>query len=142
MFQNGTKFRKEIIVSQVVRDSINCMVTDITNNSKKNITKYKIKSLNKVYTCKNPIVCFSNKIEDAHSQIKSFLNIKMYNNKYVLEKTNEGEKVIVNLFNKLKKNPIKHIRKDLLKSGIKERMIADFIAGMTDRFAINLNKNF
>ena len=48
----------------------------------------------------------------------------------------------MNLFNKLKKNPIKHIRKDLLTSGIKERMIADFIAGMTDRFAINLNKNF
>jgi len=67
---------------------------------------------------------------------------KMYNNKYVLKKTNEGKKIIKNLFNKLNKNPKKYIRNDLLKTGIKERVIADFIAGMTDRFAINLNRNF
>ena len=66
----------------------------------------------------------------------------MYNNKYVLKKTNEGKNIIKNLFNKLNKNPKKYIRNDLLKNGIKERVIADFIAGMTDRFAINLNKNF
>ena len=42
----------------------------------------------------------------------------------------------------LNKNPKKYIRNDLLKTGIKERVIADFIAGMTDRFAINLNRNF
>jgi len=52
------------------------------------------------------------------------------------------QKIIKNLFNKLNKNPKKYIRKDLLKTGIKERVIADFIAGMTDRFAINLNRNF
>ena len=75
-------------------------------------------------------------------KIKFFLNNKMYNNKYVLKKTNEGKKIIKNLFNKLNKNPKKYIRKDLLKTGIKERVIADFIAGMTDRFAINLNRNF
>jgi len=58
------------------------------------------------------------------------------------KKTNEGKKIIKNLFNKLNKNPKKYIRKDLLKTGIKERVIADFIAGMTDRLAINLNRNF
>jgi dGTPase len=81
-------------------------------------------------------------MKEADSQIKFFLNDKMYNNKYVLKKTNEGKKIIKNLFNKLNKNPKKYIRKDLLKTGIKERVIADFIAGMTDRFAINLNRNF
>ena len=81
-------------------------------------------------------------MKEADSQIKFFLNDKMYKNKYVLKKTNEGKKIIKNLFNKLNKNPKKYIRKDLLKTGIKERVIADFIAGMTDRFAINLNRNF
>ena len=140
--KNIKKFRKELIISQVIRDSINHMVTDIIENSKRNINKYEIKSLNNIYSCNNPIICFSNKMKEADSQIKFFLNDKMYNNKYVLKKTNEGKKIIKNLFNKLNKNPKKYIRKDLLKTGIKERVIADFIAGMTDRFAINLNRNF
>ena len=140
--KNIKKFRKELIISQVIRDSINHMVTDIIENSKRNINKYEIKSLNNIYSCNKPIVCFSNQMKETDSQIKFFLNDKMYNNKYVLKKTNEGKKIIKNLFNKLNKNPKKYIRKDLLKTGIKERVIADFIAGMTDRFAINLNRNF
>ena len=140
--KNIKKFRKELIISQVIRDSINHMVTDIIENSKRNINKYEIKSLNNIYSCNKPIICFSTKMKEADSQIKFFLNNKMYNNKYVLKKTNEGKKIIKNLFNKLNKNPKKYIRKDLLKTGIKERVIADFIAGMTDRFAINLNRNF
>ena len=140
--KNIKKFRKELIISQVIRDSINHMVTDIIENSKRNINKYEIKSLNNIYSCNKPIICFSNKMKEADNQIKFFLNDKMYNNKYVLKKTNEGKKIIKNLFNKLNKNPKKYIRNDLLKTGIKERVIADFIAGMTDRFAINLNRNF
>jgi len=140
--KNIKKFRKELIISQVIRDSINHMVTDIIENSKRNINKYEIKSLNNIYSCNKPIICFSTKMKEADSQIKFFLNDKMYKNKYVLKKTNEGKKIIKNLFNKLNKNPKKYIRKDLLKTGIKERVIADFIAGMTDRFAINLNRNF
>jgi len=140
--KNIKKFRKELIISQIIRDSINHMVTDIIENSKRNINKYEIKSLNNIYSCNKPIICFSNQMKEADSQIKFFLNDKMYNNKYVLKKTNEGKKIIKNLFNKLNKNPKKYIRNDLLKTGIKERVIADFIAGMTDRFAINLNRNF
>ena len=104
--------------------------------------KYEIKSLNNIYSCNKPIICFSNKMKETDNQIKFFLNNKMYNNKYVLKKTNEGKKIIKSLFNKLNTNPKKYIRNDLLKTGIKERVIADFIAGMTDRFAINLNRNF
>ena len=125
-----------------MRDSINNMVTDIVNNSKKNINKYKINSSNKAYACRQPIICFSKDMVESINQIKFFLNLKMYNNKEVLIKTNLGKKIIIKLFNEIKKEPIKYIRRDLFKNGIKERVIADFIAGMTDRFAINLNKNF
>ena len=117
------------------------MVTDIIENTKKNINKYKIKSLNNIYICDKPIVCFSSKMKEIDKQIKFFLNYNMYNNRNVLKKTNEGKKILKNLFNKLNKNPKKYIRNDLLNTGIKERVVSDFIAGMTDRFAINLNRN-
>ena len=64
----------------------------------------------------------------------------MYNHKDVIVNTNKGKKVIKYLFNFLTNNSKKYINKELLKKDNKERVIADFIAGMTDRFAINLYK--
>ena len=65
----------------------------------------------------------------------------MYNNKDVLAKNNKGKSIIKRLFNKIKKNPEKFIVKDQLVRN-KYRAISDFISGMTDRYAINLNNNY
>mgnify|MGYP001342502416 CR=1 FL=1 len=64
----------------------------------------------------------------------------MYNHKSVVVNTNKGKKIINDLFRFLLKNPKKYINNDLFKDQQKERAIADFIAGMTDRYAINLYK--
>ena len=42
------------------------------------------------------------------------------------------------LFLKIKKNPLKFIKKSIFKKNNFERSICDYIAGMTDRYAINL----
>ena len=73
-------------------------------------------------------------------QIKDFLKTNMYNHKKVITNTNRGKKIIYDLFKYLLKNSKKHINSDLFKNEKKERVIADFIAGMTDRYAINLHK--
>ena len=140
--KNIKKYRKEIIVSQIIRDAINLMVVDVINNTKKNIKNYAIKSFRDIYQCPKSIACFSRRMKEADMEIKYFLSMKMYNNARVLKKTNEGKKIIKNLFKKLTKKPKKYIKRDLLENGTQERAIADFIAGMTDRFAINLNSNF
>ena len=49
-----------------------------------------------------------------------------------------GKKIISYLFLKIKKNPSKFINKKNYKKYSLERNICDFIAGMTDRYAINL----
>ena len=64
----------------------------------------------------------------------------MYNNKNVLIKNNEGKKIIKDLFLSIKKTPSKFLSKEQLRND-KYRAIADFISGMTDRFAIKLHKN-
>ena len=64
----------------------------------------------------------------------------MYNNKEVLIKNNEGQKIIKDLFLHIKKKPNIFLKKQELKKD-KYRAIADFISGMTDRFAINIHKN-
>ena len=64
----------------------------------------------------------------------------MYNHKKVIVNTNRGKKIIKDLFIYLSKNSRRHISNDLFKNEQKERVISDFIAGMTDRYAINLHK--
>ena len=71
-------------------------------------------------------------------QIKNFLLTNMYNHKNVISNTNKGKKIIKYLFKHLQQKPQKYISKELFKNDKKERVIADFIAGMTDRYAINL----
>ena len=127
---------------QIVRETINEMVKDIISNTKKNIILYKIRTLKDVYESKSQIVCFSKKMNIFDMSIKYFLKERMYYNEKVLKKTNKGKKIIKFLFMQIKKNPKKYIK--LKNTSIKntERVVCDFIAGMTDRFAINLYNQF
>ena len=70
--------------------------------------------------------------------IKSFLKQKMYFHKNVNSKTNYGRKVITKLFLQIKKNPKRYINIKKYNNSNTERIICDYIAGMTDRYAINL----
>ena len=115
------------------------MVRDLIKNTKNNLKINKIKSLTNVYQLNEPIVCFSNKFLHIEKEVRFFLRNKMYNNKKVLLKNNQGKKIVNKLFYKIKSKPKKFITADQLKSDA-NRAIADFISGMTDRYAINLHK--
>ena len=138
--KNINNNNKEILIYQMIRDSIDLMVKDLIKNTIKNLKKKKINSLNDIYKLREPLVCFSNKYISIEREIRSFLRINMYNNTNVLVKNNEGQKIIKDLFMFIKKKPNKFLKKEDLKIN-KFRSIADFISGMTDRFAINLHKN-
>ena len=137
--KNLKTFRREIIVNQIVRELINEMVMDVIRSTNYNIRKFKIKSLKDVYKQDELTVDFSYKMKNSVNQIRNFLKDNMYNNKRVLIKTNHGKKVINNLFKYIVKKPEKFINNDMLNKTDKTRAIADFIAGMTDRYAINLH---
>ena len=136
---NSGKFRREIIIGQIVRNLINLMVTDVINTTQKNLKKFKPKYLNDIYEQGQLIVDFSTKMKELDKHIKEFLRYNMYNHKKVIINTNKGKKIISDLFKYLLNKPQKYIHKELFKNGSKERVIADFIAGMTDRYAINLH---
>ena len=126
----------EILIYQIIRDSINLMVKDIINNIQKNIKNQKIKKTIDIYKCKNEIVCFSNSYKKIDKEIRYFLKENMYKNKNVLKRNNEGKKIVTKLFREISKRPKKFIIKN--KKKVNFRDISDYISGMTDRYAINL----
>jgi len=138
--KNIKNFRREIIINQIVRDLINLMVVDVINTTNKNLEKINPQSINDIYKQDTMIVDFSDKMKKIDKRIKYFLKHNMYNHKKVIVNTNRGKRIIKDLFKYISKNPRKHISNELFKNELKERVIADFIAGMTDRYAVNMHK--
>ena len=132
------RYSIDLIIRQIIREIINAMVSDVINTTKKNIKLYKIKDLKDIYRTKNKLVTFSQNMQKFDKKIKSFLKQKMYFHKSVNSKTNYGRKVITRLFFQIKKNPKKYINIKKYSNSNIERIICDYIAGMTDRYAINL----
>ena len=128
----------ELMIRQMIRGIINEMVNDIIVNTQKNIKEKKINKITDIYNNKDILVNFSEEMSCFDIKIKSFLRDKMYFSKNVIKKTNMGKKIIKFLFFKIKKNPSKYISKKHYKNYNLERNICDYIAGMTDRYAINL----
>ena len=87
---------------------------------------------------KFPLVTFSHNMKKFDKRIKSFLKKNMYFHKSVESNTNYGKKIIKKLFFSIKKNPNKYINVSKYDKTNVARSICDFIAGMTDRYAINL----
>ena len=128
----------DLIIRQIIREIINEMVKDVIKTTKYNIKKYHLNNLNKVYRAHYPIVNFSKQMNKFDKKIKHFLRQKMYYNKKVKKNTNQGKKIIKKLFSAMQKNPSKYINVSKYDKSNIARSICDFIAGMTDRYAINL----
>ena len=134
------KYSIDLVIRQIVREIINEMVKDLILTTQKNIKKRKIKNLNDVFHSKYPLVTFSNNMKKFDKKIKSFLRKNMYFHERVESNTNDGKKIIKKLFFSIKKNPNKYINVSKYDKSNVARSICDFIAGMTDRYAINLYK--
>ncbi len=133
-------FSIDLVIRQIVREIINEMVKDIIITTKNNIKIYKIKNLSDVYKSRYPIVTFSRNMKKFDQKIKKFLRKKMYYHKNVRKNTNKGKMIINKLFLSIKNNPKMYLNVSKYDKSNIARSVCDFIAGMTDRYAINLYK--
>ena len=137
--KKNKQFKNEkLLRNEIIRSIINFMVTDLILHTKKKIKKLKIKTIEDVYKSSDFLVSFSPKLISANNQIREFLRLNMYENKSVKKMTNKAEIIIKNLYIYLIKNNKKFILPDLKKKWGLQRSVSDFIAGMTDKFAIDL----
>lgn len=137
--KKNKQFKNEkLLRNEIIRSIINFMVTDLILHTKKKIKKLKIKTIEDVYKSGDFLVSFSPKLISANNEIREFLRLNMYENKSVKKMTNKAEIIIKNLYIYLIKNNKKFIPPDLKKKWGLERSVSDFIAGMTDKFAIDL----
>ena len=124
-----------------VRNIIDLLVSDIIINSYNNILSSSVKSIEDVKNFPSFLISFSQKITKGNKALKEFLMSNLYKHKKVVTMNRRAKTVIQDIFHYYLKNPGKlseSTRKKIKDRSLK-RVICDYIAGMTDRFAIYLH---
>lgn len=136
-FKKQTDAKKGI--RQTVRQIINAFVTDLVENTEDRIQESKIKSLADVRGTKSRLVSLSPGFDPKSRELKAFLREKMYKHFRVERMADKAERIMEALFKTYLKNP-KILPPEVYEKTRKnemERTICDYIAGMTDRFALD-----
>ena len=130
---------------ETIRRMINAQVNDLINTTNNRLKELNLDSIDTVRKHSSPIVGFSDVMLEQHIELKSFLMKNLYRHEKVLEMTSQAKAVIELLFQQYMEQPKKmseeFYQKALMyKYKNKARIVADYISGMTDRFAIREHK--
>ena len=134
------------IVNEIRRLIISKMITDLVIKTKENIKKFQPKSSQDVRLLGKPLIEFSDAMTLSMREIRAFLTTKMYKHYEINRMTSKAKRIVSDLYKIYSQeadclpNEWK-LNYDMAKNSFaRHRIIADYIAGMTDRFAINEHK--
>jgi len=130
---------KKIQLHQTIRRLINYLVTDLVEETDRNLDSAKIASLNDVRAAGRSLVGFSESVKKKSAQLKKFLFKNLYRHYRVERMADKAGRILTDLFNAYIHNPKILPPEVFSQSGDEnqERAICDYIAGMTDRFALD-----
>jgi dGTPase len=128
----------------MIRNLINAQVTDLIENTFCNVRKLKISTFKDVRKCEERIVSFSDNMNDLRSELRKFLFENLYCNWRVLRMTDKAKRFVSALFDIYLHNPQllpPPFSGETQGSGVK-RTICDYLAGMTDKYALEEYNKF
>lgn len=124
------------IVHETVRHMINALVTDVIEQTRANIAEHDPKTLEAVRAAPT-IVAFSPRMRELNSELKSFLRTNLYRHYRVMRMSAKARRSIRELFHAFLDAPgLLPPQFNPKNTDQLPRAVADYIAGMTDRFAI------
>ncbi len=132
------------LMHAVVRQVIGTMVTDFMDTTKASLAALRPQSANDVRKAKQPTAKFSFAMQQHMNVLKEFLRNRMYRHSKVNRMLAKADQIVKDLFTYLMERPnclpnawyarLKDREDD---ERFKARLIADYIAGMTDRYAVH-----
>ena len=142
--KSGLKEGEERFRAYTVRCLIDMMVRDVVQNSSRNIEKFKIRKPGDAQNCGMQIISFSPEFQEMTSALRDFLYANVYFHKKVSHINKIAADCMKKLFELYVEKPRKmgeNARARIEMDGI-HRTAADYIAGMTDRYALLEYKKF
>ncbi len=134
---------KKRAAHEVQRRLITLTIEDVIKTSLENIAKLNPKNVDDVRLAPNNLVSFSDELAIMEKQLKKFMRENVYHSQKVLKHVKIAQKIVAKLFDELLKQPrlpIEWQKRMAKKQNEKQRarVICDYIAGMTDPYAIEL----
>lgn len=138
---------KSRVIYEVCRKLTHYLINSLLSQTRQNLVKYKIESEQDIRNLGRPLVEFTEEVQEQVAIIKAFLLKKVYKHHRVASVTLQSQQVIKSLFKLYDENInlLPFSWREMIKDGVKnskESIIADYIAGMTDRFAIRQYQSF
>jgi dGTPase len=128
----------EIDRHRIIRHLIGVEVSDVLEATAQNIAESKVKSALDIQKLDHNVIGHSEDMRRRNRELKDFLYKKLYRHHRVVRMAVKAERIITELFNAYREEPdmLPPQYQELVAERGLERTIADYIAGMTDRYAI------
>jgi dGTPase len=143
------KLHQRRLIHEIVRRMINRQINDLIDSCRRAIEESGVASIDDVRAQTKPLLQFSREMQELHLELKQFLRDGLYRHHKVYRMTAKARRVIHEIFDAYMRDPLllpadytQRIQ-DSSVPGLpadpeprKARVIADYIAGMTDRYAL------
>jgi dGTPase len=131
-------------IYEILRRMINHLVSDLIDSSSLRLTASGVRSIAEVRAQAKALIGFSDATAKANHELKAFLREQLYKHYKVRRMTSKAQRVVRELFDAFFNDPAlmpdeheARTRLELVKGPAgRARAVADYIAGMTDRYAI------
>ena len=136
------------LVHEVIRRMINFVVIDLIRTTEANLAAVNPRSIDDIRASSKPLAAMSEDVRDEHMELKRFLNEHVYQHHKVQRMTSKARRVITQLFDAFMADenllppehrvPVAPVPADVQSppETLRARAVSDYIAGMTDRYAI------
>jgi dGTPase len=130
------------LIGEAIRHMIGIMVEDVLAETQRRIDAARPNSADAVRRLRRPLVAFSDTVREEERVLRRFLHERMYRHERVTAVTDRARTIVRDLFRWFMDDPQHlplewHGRIDRAGTAKTARVVADYIAGMTDRFAFD-----
>ena len=130
------------LIYEIIRRMIGAVVSDLIEETRRQIDAVAPQSIDDVRTAAGPLVSMSDAMYQQHSALKKFLHKHLYSHEQKLEMTRKVQAMVRDLFEAYM-DDINILPQQFASAAAssaddaeRARVVADYVAGMTDRFAI------
>jgi dGTPase len=139
------KLEDRRLIYEIIRRMIGAVVGDLIEETRRRIDAANPGSIDDVREAEKPLVTMSDAIYEQHQSLKKFLNKHLYRHEQKLAMTRKVQAIVEDLFSAYM-DDVKNMPEEFSKAAssadgsIRARIVADYIAGMTDRYAISAHE--
>jgi dGTPase len=123
---------------RLIRRLIGMEVSDLVHTTHERLRESRVRSVEELQSLPYNIISYSEDMHRRNRQLKDFLYARLYRHPRVVRMQVKSERIITDLFNAFRAEPEilpRQFQQQAEVFGL-ERAICDYIAGMTDRYAI------